>query len=152
MKGTHGRSGPPPDPNALRRLRNTDAGWITLPAEGRMGDAPTFPLSAPTARERHWWAYVWRLPQAVQWERDGQELEVAIYVRRLTEAEKRGASVALGTLVRQLSEQLGLTIPGMNRLRWRIAADQVGDRRAERAAEEPAAPSARDRFRVVGSA
>lgn len=149
MRGTHGRSGPPPDPNALRRDRKTDAGWITLPAEGRKGTPPPFPLSAPTAREKHWWAYLWALPQAVQWEREGQTLEVAIYVRRLTEAEKRNASTALGTLVRQLSEQLGLTIPGMHRLRWKIATDQVADKRAEREAEDPA-PSVRDRFSVVG--
>ena len=152
MRGTHGRSGPPPDPNALRRERKTDAGWVTLPAEGRSAPAPAFPLASATVRERHWWEYVWRLPQAVQWERDGQELEVAIYVRRLTEAEKRGASVALGTLVRQLSEQLGLTIPGMNRLRWRIAHDEVTERRSERTVEPQSAPSARDRFRVVGGA
>lgn len=148
MRGTHGRSGPPPDPTALRRERKTDAGWITLPAEGRRGDPPPFPLAGATARERHWWAYLWAMPQAVQWERDGQFLEVAIYTRRLTEAEKRGASTALGTLVRQLSEQLGLTIPGMHRLRWKIAGNELAERRAERTAED-AGPSARDRFRVV---
>lgn len=120
-----------------------------LPAEGRRGDPPAWPLSAATARERHWWAYLWALPQAVQWEKAGQVVEVAIYARRLTEAEKRGATVALGTLVRQLADALGLTIPGMRTHRWKIAADEVAAKRVEVAT--PAAPrlSARDRFLVV---
>ena len=143
--GGHARSGPAPDPNALRRDRKGDAEWITLPREGRPGPAPAWPLSAPTAREKHWWAYLWKLPQASQWAKTGQELEVAIYARRLTEAEKRGATVALGTLVRQLADALGLTIPGMRTHRWRIAADEVAEKRAM---AEPG-PSARDRFRVV---
>lgn len=115
-----------------------------------MGDPPDWPLSGFRVREKHWWSYLWALPQAVQWEHDGQVLEVAIYARRLTEAEKPTASVALGTLVKQLSEALGLTIPGMQRLRWRIAADEVKEKRAERAASD--APSARERFRVVDGA
>lgn len=38
-------SGPPPDPNALRRDRKSDRdGWTTLPAEGRKGPTPPWPL------------------------------------------------------------------------------------------------------------
>lgn len=49
--GARVNSGPPPDPNALRRDRPSDAaGWTTLPAEGRrkangaQAAAPTWPL------------------------------------------------------------------------------------------------------------
>lgn len=146
--GARVRSGPPPDPNALRRDRKTDAGWVTLPAEGRAGDPPAWPLTAVTAREKHWWAHLWKMPQAVQWERDGQALEVALYVRRLCEAEKRNAPVSLATLVRQLADNLGLTIPGMARLRWRIARDEVTERRSARAVE-PSSDDLRGSFRVV---
>jgi hypothetical protein len=34
------------------------------------------------------WAGEWRRPQAVMWERFGQELEVALYVRCLVRAEQ----------------------------------------------------------------
>ena len=143
------QSGPPPDPSALRRDRKSDAAtWVVLPAEGRKGDPPTFPLSSPTAREREWWIRLWATPQAVMWERNGQVYEVALYCRRLTEVEKRGSSVALGTLVRQMSEQLGLTIPGMHRLRWRISTNEVAEKREQRT-ETETTPSVRDRFRVV---
>lgn len=43
--GARINSGPPPDPNALRRDRKADKdGWLTLPEEGRKGRAPKFPL------------------------------------------------------------------------------------------------------------
>lgn len=43
--GARANSGPPPDPNALRRDRKEDkAGWTILPAEGRTGELPDWPL------------------------------------------------------------------------------------------------------------
>ena len=126
--GARATSGPPPDPMALRRDRPSDqAGWTTLPLGGRVGDPPPWPLP-PSAllpeelaeRERDVWLALWDKPQAVQWERLGLDHEVALYVRRAVEAEQPGASVALGTLVRQLGEALGLTPVGMLRLRWRM--------------------------------
>lgn len=45
--GARANSGPPPDPNALRRDRADDkAGWTLLPAMGREGDTPEWPLFA----------------------------------------------------------------------------------------------------------
>ncbi len=43
--GARVNSGPPPDPNALRRDRKEDqAGWTMLPASGRDGRTPKWPL------------------------------------------------------------------------------------------------------------
>lgn len=43
--GARVNSGPPPDPNALRRDRKEDkAGWTILPVEGRTGPVPEWPL------------------------------------------------------------------------------------------------------------
>lgn len=144
--GARARSGPAPDPNALRRER--DAGeWTVLPAEGREGEAPEWPLAEQTPREVELWERLWRMPQALMWERFGQELEVALYVRRLTEAELMDSRVNLSTLVRQMADSLGLTTPGMRANRWRIAAEEQARPAATR---KPAArSSARSRLKVV---
>jgi hypothetical protein len=131
--GARSRSGPAPDPTALRRER--DAGeWTILPAEGRQGATPDWPLTEQTDREDDLWVRLWEMPQALMWERYGQEIEVALYVRRLAEAEARESSVALSTLVRQLADSLGLSTPGMRANRWRV------DRPSEQD-EQPAGPS-----------
>lgn len=150
--GARSRSGPPPDPTALRRDRKTDGEWTTLPAEGRDGPPPAWPLTKAKARETELWRILWAKPQAVQWERMGQEFEVAMYVRRLAEAEQPDSSVAGSTLVRQMADALGLTIPGLRVNRWKIAADQVAEKREQRRAAAPKKPLARDRFKVVGGA
>lgn len=119
--GARVNSGPVPDPNALRRDRPMDrVTWRTLPAEGRIGAVPDWPLSRPTRRELALWARQWVKPQAIAWEESGQLEEVALYVRALVVAERPRASVAARTLVRQLQESLGLSLPGLLRLRWRI--------------------------------
>lgn len=84
------------------------------------------------------------------WERYGQEFEVALYVRRFSEAELMDSRVNLSTLVRQMADSLGLTTPGMRANRWRIAADEVAERReSAAAAAQPRKRTARDRFKVV---
>jgi hypothetical protein len=84
------------------------------------------------------------------WERYGQEFEVALYVRRFSEAELMDSRVNLSTLVRQMADSLGLTTPGMRANRWRIAADEVAERRESSGKQEPAVRrTARDRFKVV---
>ena len=120
--GARGRSGPAPDPNALRRDRKDDqAGWTILPRE-RTGAAPEWPLAVPPSpQEVTHWGRVWSTPQATQWEKNGQEVEVALYVRSLAEAEIPGAAANLRNLFKQLQENLGLSYVGLHRWRWRIA-------------------------------
>ena len=121
--GARARSGPAPDPNALRRDREAGQ-WVTLPAEGRKGPVPEWPLPEPTERELELWRQMWCKPQALLWERNGQHHEVAMYCRRFAAAEEHGASVAAGTLVRQMMDSLLLTIPAMRSARVRIAEAQ----------------------------
>lgn len=149
--GARSRSGPPPDPNALRRDRKDDGEWLTLPAEGRDGDPPTWPLAVfasqleQNEREQVIWAEMWRKPQAVAWERLGLAYEVALMVRRMVEAERPGSHTSTGTLVRQMMDSLGLTTPGLRSNRWKLGPS-TGDAEAE--AEETVV-DVRDRFRVV---
>ena len=118
--GARARSGPAPDPNALRRDRDGES-WTTLPAEGRKGRAPKWPLTKASKRETEIWRREWKRPQAVVWQRNGQEIEVAMYVRNLVEAEKPDAPKGKRDLVRQGQEALGISLPGLHRNRWKIA-------------------------------
>lgn len=148
--GARTRSGPAPDPTALRRER--DAGeWTILPAEGRQGATPPWPLTSQTDREGDLWDDLWCKPQALMWERYGQDVEAALYVRRLVEAEAPGSPVVLSTLVRQLSDSLGLSTPGMRANRWRIDREPEAEApTAKRTRTTKVAPnSARARLRAV---
>jgi hypothetical protein len=144
--GARLRSGPAPDPNALRRDRKSDAGWSVLPAEGV--SAPTWPFEDFTARESTLWRELWAKPQGHLWLQNGQLLEVALHVRCFAEAEQPAAATPLRTLVRQQADALLLTMPAMLAARIKIAGDEVG---AKRAAPEPAAGvvSSRSRLKAV---
>lgn len=142
--GARTRSGPPPDPDALRRDKDS-ADWIVLPAAGRPGAAPKWPLTKPTTRERSIWRRLWASPQAIEWERHQLVLEVALYVRRLVEAEVAHSPAAISTLVRQMGDSLGLTMTGMRANRWRVEAEEL----EADAAPQSGRPSLRDRFQVV---
>jgi hypothetical protein len=144
--GARSRSGPPPDPNALVREHDTSE-WVTLPAAGRSGPVPEWPLTDPVGRESELWAKVWAMPQAVMWEKMSQHVEVALYVRRLVEAEQPESKVTVGTLVRQYADSLGLTTPGLRSNRWRIALVSADDEEAD----QPARSSSKSRLRVVAN-
>lgn len=152
--GARTRSGPAPDPEALRREWD-EGDWTVLPAEGREGDPPPWPLKDQSDREVELWAQLWTKPQALMWERYGQQLEVALYVRNVGLVEQPGSPVNLGTLVRQQSDSLGLTTPGMRANRWKIGRPADEDQ----APTQPVGPavassgqprqSARDRLKVL---
>lgn len=145
--GARARSGPAPDPNALRRER--DAGeWTELPDAGREGDPPVWPLTEPTPRELELWAAEWRRPQAIMWERNGQQLEVAMYVRAVVDAESPRASVSARTLVRQQMDSLGLTVPGMRTNRWKIVRESQPQTSAQTGAAA-GRTRAKDRLHLV---
>lgn len=184
-----GSRGPLPKPNATRR--HATIAMTQLPAEGRQGDTPGWPLIAdvtltvrrdvalakveqlqderadleaegrPTGHldrridtaltaaqiaerqlaaqadlEATLWRDLWRTPMAVQWEALGWTRDVAQYVRHKVLGE-------LGELdqakeARAWSNALGLNPSALQRLRWQVAADEVGAARKAKAA--PARP------------
>jgi 5-enolpyruvylshikimate-3-phosphate synthase len=87
------------------------------------------------------------------WEQLGLELEVALYVRTLVDAEQPGATANTRTLVRQAMESLGLTVAGLARNRWVIATDGASSASApaEELDVEDGGGSARDRLRLLAS-
>ncbi len=126
--GARANSGPPPDPNALRRDRKDDQGeWLDLPAVGRQGDTPDWPLSEAGEWELKFWEREWRRPQAVQWERNQQFEEVALYCRALADAQLPDAKTPSRTLVKQMMENLGISLPGLMRNRWRIIGGDIAE-------------------------
>lgn len=134
--------GPPPGANPRRR--NAVPGTIYLPAEGRRGRTPKWPIGEPTERETDLWRDLWKKPQAVAWERFGFGRLVARYVRVTLAAELVGLGSApiLGE-ARQLEDRLGLSPMAMLRLRWEIVTDELTERR------ETTSSTTRKRPRIV---
>ena len=143
--GARARSGPAPDPNALRRDRKDDADWVTLPREGYTGEVPLFLLPDASASEVELWGTLWRKPQAFMWAKLGLEFEVAAYVRAFIESVQPKATSGLKTAVLRMSAEIGLSLPGMHTMRWKFAEDEVA---AKRDTPRPGS-SAKDRLRAI---
>lgn len=139
---------PPPKPASQRRRRNAVPGTVFLPAEGRRGETPPWPLEMFRDGEFAAWSEMWATPQAVAWERMGRATArvVARYARLRSRAEyDPEAPVMLLAEVRQLENQLGLTPRAMLSLRWEIVPDELAAAREAARPEAPAAPARRIR-------
>lgn len=121
--------GPAPNPNARRR--NVRPEWRRLPAAGRRGDPPDWPLGRPTKAELALWQQLWGSPQAAAWESFGWARMVARYTRIAVQSERRGTTAFLLSEVRQLEDRLGLNPMAMKRLQWVIAADVDDEEQAD---------------------
>jgi hypothetical protein len=105
-------------------------GPMQLPAEGRQGPPPAWPLEGRQyAAEKRAWEQLWSTPQAVAWERLGWTRTVARYCRTLVQAEHPGAPPALLAQVTAMEDRLGLTPKAMRLLLWEVVADEVADKR-----------------------
>lgn len=161
--GARPGSGPAPDPKSGRSDRR---GYklTALPSEGFKGEVPEFPLEpiqlfteyredgekvkVPDeggtgqfrAREAQIWAEAWRSPQACAWSMESWRWPVVAEYTRLKAVIEfdPGANAALVGQLHRYRDQLGLTPAGMKFNGWAIAADEVGEKRAER---KPSAPS-----------
>jgi hypothetical protein len=132
-----------PNPPKFDPVRKRTGGPVQLPAGGRAGEPPEWPLGTrATAAERSVWADLWRTPQAVAWERLGWTRTVARLCRFMVLAERKDASPALLAQVTALEDRLGLTPKSMRLLLWEIAPDEVAEKRSDGA-------SARDRMKAV---
>ena len=135
---------PPPKPNAVRR--NSRVGPVLLPAEGRKGMAPEWPIPGVISKEeRQAWNELWETPQAVAWEKLGWTRTVARYCRIMVAAEAPEARASYLAQVAALEDRLGLTPKAMRTLMWTVASDEVADKRET----DVRGRSARDRIKAV---
>ncbi len=122
-------------------------GPVLLPATGRPGAPPRWPLSGrQTAAEKEIWTQLWATPQSTVWERLGAGTIriVARYARLLLLAEDgAGATVQLATVA--LEDRLGLSPKSMRLMLWEIGTDEVAAKREER-------QTARGRIKAVNPA
>ena len=117
-----------PDPNALRRDRKDDALWTVLDPKGKVKKIPSWPLVEPSEREVELWEAIWKRPQSILWEQNSQEIEVALYIRRLSEVELKDAGASLNTLLIRQMESLLLTTSSMYRAKVRIGVEATNPR------------------------
>lgn len=147
----------------MRRQRDGKE-WTKLPAVGRLGAAPEWPLAipAPSEDEELLWRDVWTLPQAIIWEMDRSHQLVAFYVRTYLEAMHTKAGAQARMFVRQLSNDLYLAPAALASGRYviegtddaaaidaAVASHQPGTAGPRR--RGPGKKSARDRLQVVDS-
>ncbi len=114
--------------------RNPRVGVVWLPANGREGAPPKWPLPDQTPEEVEAWAQLWATPQAVAWEPlgTGVHREVARYCRLLLRTESAESYAAQHAQATALADRLGLTPKAMRLLLWQIAPDEMAERRAEK--------------------
>jgi hypothetical protein len=134
----------PAAPKENPARRNARVGPLILPAKGRSGAPPAWPLPGrPTPDEREAWVLLWGTPQAVAWERLGWTRTVARYCRAMVRSEAMNATSALLNAVTAMEDRLGLTPKAMRLLLWTIASDEVGE------ARERKQSTARGRIKAV---
>lgn len=172
--GARARSGPAPDPTALRRDRKDDAAWITLPAKGYSGSVAEFPLPSIPVYDIYWvdkqrvkeldedattalrdreismWETLWAKPQAFMWAKLGLEFEVAAYVRAFIESTGPESNSGLKTAALRMAAEIGLSLPGMHSLRWKFSEDEIAARRDAKPAARSGS-SAKDRLAAIAN-
>lgn len=170
--GARNRSGPQADPNSARSDRR-GLKFTALPASGYDGEVPEWPLpdrlvwdvyfedkkrvrelnddatESVRDREAEMWAWAWQTPQAWAWSQPSESwrlMTVAMWVRTYVLCESSEATAADKGSLHRFADQVGLTPAGLRENGWAIAADELAERAAEKAAPRR---SSRDRMKVV---
>jgi hypothetical protein len=109
-------------------------------------------LAQQTETELALWTQLWTTPQSNAWAELGlgTAREVARYVRHAVKAEAGSAEDAREA--RQWSDRIGLNPTAMLRNRWKVAPDEMAERRGTKpAAAAVARASSRDRLKAMGA-
>lgn len=152
--GARNRSGPAPDPNSARSY-NRGMRLKSLPPEGYDGDVPDFPMPGASQRALDWWDWAWRTPQAAAWVTDQESWRIPsvaewCHIKALLEGAD--APAALWAAKFRLEDRAMLSNAGLIEAGYAIAADEVSERRDERAAPSLSAVPEYDPRAEMGSA
>lgn len=150
--GARNRSGPPANPDSSRSDRRGFS-LTALPAEGYKLPAPIFPLADASDAELDLWAEVWRTPQACAWAMPSEswrQRTVALWVRTRIRCEDPEAPASLLGQLHRFADQIGMTTAGLAEMGWRVAVDQVAEKREHEPATKPQG-SSRARLKAVPS-
>lgn len=160
--GRRNRSGPAKDENSGRSDR---AGYslTALPSGGYDGPAPNFPLPRRSIfrlevedkqrvrvfdqqateqvrdRELDLWAWLWTTPQACAWSMPSESWRlhtIAMYVRTFVVCEGSDATAADKGSLHRFADQIGMTTAGLAEMGWKVAVDQLADRRSSKEREQ----------------
>lgn len=147
--GARNRSGPVPDEGSGRSDRRGFR-LTALPAEGYRGPVPDFPLPDPTGREHEVWDQTWRTPQACAWSMPSEQWRigtVAMWVRLKVRCEDPEASASLLGQLHRFADQIGMTTAGLAEMGWKVATDDLAEKRHQREQQEdePAPQESRQR-------
>lgn len=147
--GGHARSGPAPVPGSGASERK-GLKFQTLPSEGYQGPIPDFPQPVIFGSELKYWQWAWRTPQAALWATPQWSWvipAVADWCTLKAQAEDPEAPVSVRTAIRQREDDILLTSVALARAGYRIAVDEVAERRMQ--ATKPS--GARERYLAVAS-
>lgn len=123
--------------------RHPRAGPLKLPAGGRKGPTPPWPIpGGASVAVLKLWDDLWHTPQAVAWERYEWTRVIARYAIIAVAAEQMDR-YAMGE-ARQLEDKLGLTPKAMRLLLWEVVEDELADARTA------TTTGARNRIKAVG--
>lgn len=153
--GSRNRSGPKAQEGSATSDRR---GYklTALPAEGYDGPAPDFPLPEATDRELEVWAEAWTTPQACAWAMPSEswrQRTVALWCRTVVRCEQPDVPATLLGQLHRFADQIGMTTAGLAEMGWKVAVDELAERRSDAPVEEKAdeEPPSR-RLRSAGDA
>ncbi|GAB2970222.1 phage terminase small subunit [Nocardioides montaniterrae] len=149
--GARANSGPPPDPNALRRSRKSDPAWTKISAAGRCKPAPEWPSPEPSSRELEVWRRWWTLPQALIWDESFSLDYVALVARMFVEAEQPKARTEDRKSVNSMMATLFLTPDSLLRARILITGDAEDDNAAPAPSRDAGVTDIRSRLNRGGA-
>ncbi|WP_309633253.1 hypothetical protein [Aeromicrobium sp. SORGH_AS_0981] len=85
-------------------------------------------------REAELWAWAWSTPQAWAWAQPSESWRIhtiAMWVRTFVICESDEATAADKSSLHRFADQIGFSTAGLAEMGWKIAVDQVAEKRAE---------------------